>query len=366
MAIIPAQYYEVVYLLVVTVLTILYIVRYKANPQTEYRSFASEKIIGLTICGFMIFFIGTRPISEVFVDMAQYDTFYNLYDGITYEFDPHTTNIIYDNLMFFLISIRFAPVYFYVLIAAIYFGCAYLACCRLFPRDSLVAFIVFLAAFSTFSYATNGIKAGAAASIFLLGVAYRYKIIISLPLVALSMGFHHSMVLPAVAFICTLLYHKPNLYFYFWAFCLLMAIAHVQFFQYLFARFSDDQGAEYLTSSAGYLTGFRPDFILYSAAPVYMGWLAVRKHRIRSIMYETLLCTYLLTNGIWMLCMYASFTNRIAYLSWSLYPIVLIYPILYAKREGGRNKTFLSIVFLHLCFTLFMSFFYYGLFKMFI
>ena len=60
-----------------------------------------------------------------------------------------------------------------------------------------------------------------------------------------------------------------------------------------------------------------------------------------------------------MLCMYANFTNRIAYLSWFLYPIVLIYPYLNEDWGVNKYKIFSMVVFLHLSFTLFMSVIYY-------
>lgn len=56
--------------------------------------------------------------------------------------------------------------FFFGLIAAIYFIGMFVACRKLFPSNTLIVFLVCLAAFSTFSYGTNGIKAGAAASLF--------------------------------------------------------------------------------------------------------------------------------------------------------------------------------------------------------
>ena len=69
---------------------------------------------------------------------------------------------------------------------------------------------------------------------------------------------------------------------------------------------------------------------------------------------------YLMTNAIWMLCMYAEFTNRIAYLSWFQYPVVLIYPFL--KEQWGVNQYPLvkKIAYGHLVFTLFMELVFYA------
>ena len=79
-----------------------------------------------------------------------------------------------------------------------------------------------------------------------------------------------------------------------------------------------------------------------------------------SNLYKNLLNLYLCLNGIWMLCMYAAFTNRIAYLSWFLYPIVLVYPFLQEDWGKGRYRTFSMVMLGHLGFTLFMSIVYYA------
>lgn len=107
-------------------------------------------------------------------------------------------------------------------------------------------------------------------------------------------------------------------------------------------------------------SGFRIDFVIYSAMPVLMGYYVKYKYKLEDNLYDIMLSMYLTTNGIWMLCMYAEFTNRIAYLSWFMYPILLIYPCFAIKDQQhplvmNRNK----YIIYHLGFTLFMIFIYY-------
>ena len=237
----------------------------------------------------------------------------------------------------------------------------------MFPRDTLAAYLVFLAAFSTFSYGTNGIKAGAAGAIFLMAMSYRDNLKICIPLIFVSWGFHHSMIMTVVAFALTLIYKNPKVYFAGWCFCLLIAMAHITFFQELFAGIlsdsGDSSGANYLyavDSEWGGKGGFRVDFVIYSAMPILVGYWAVYKKRLQlSKIYTCLLNLYMTLNGTWMLCMYASFTNRIAYLSWFLYPVVLIYPYLNENWGPRRYKDFSMVMLAHLGFTLFMMFIYY-------
>ena len=170
------------------------------------------------------------------------------------------------------------------------------------------------------------------------------------------------MILCVAAYVVVSIYRNPKVYLLFWLFCLLIALLHIGFFQELFAGMTDESGTNYLTSTEdwGGNSGFRYDFVLYSATPVVVGWWIIFKKKIMSARYNFLLNMYLLTNGIWMLCMYASFTNRIAYLSWFMLPIVLIYPFINEKISPRQNKYLSRIALAHLSFTLFMAFIYYS------
>ena len=142
-----------------------------------------------------------------------------------------------------------------------------------------------------------------------------------------------------------------------------MALAHITFFQEIFAGLSDEGGANYLNNTAenwGGKTGFRFDFVLYSSLPVYIGYITLFKYKLESKTYSFLLNVYLMANAIWMLCMYAAFTNRIAYLSWLMYPIVTIYPFLCPTFMPEQKKRLKQVVWFQLLFTLFMNIVYYG------
>ena len=363
---IPAAYYHTLYLILVSLVTLGVYSQYQGrNGLREFKHTTTDAMAGALVL-FMVLFIGLRPVSgRYFVDMANYVMHYTvLYEGEIFYFDRTAENILFDNLFAWWGSKMLGYTSFFVFIAAIYFGAAYLGIRKLFPNHRLTAYLVFLAAFSTFSYSTNGIKAGAAASLFIWAMGYRENLKVCIPLVLLSWGFHHSMVMVVAGFVLTLFVKNPKYYFAGWVFCFLMAALHVTAFQYFFSGFTTEQGAEYLLTESGITDtqgGFRIDFILYSAMPIVVGWYAVFKKKMRlSPLYKDLLNLYLALNGIWMLCMYASYTNRIAYLSWFLYPIVLIYPFLQEQWGMSRYKTFGLVMLGHLGFTLFMNIVYYG------
>ena len=363
---IPASLYQTIYLCAVTIISLLLVMQYQKRKGYMVYQHRGYDVFAIVLMMFLVLFVGLRPVSgKYFVDMAGYVSYYtSIFDGATFYFDSTTDNIVFDNLFAWWGSKQLGYTSFFLFIAAIYFGASYVGIKKLFPNDTLAAYVVFLAAFSTFSYATNGIKAGAATSLFILALGYRDNLKVCLPLILLSWGFHHSMIMVVAAFAVTLFVKNPKIYFAGWVFCFLMAAAHISFFAEFFSGFITEHGAEYLLSEGsddGTQGGFRIDFILYSAVPVVVGWYAVFKKKIKlSRLYKNLLNLYLCLNGIWMLCMYAAFTNRIAYLSWFLYPIVLVYPFLQEDWGKNRYRTFGMVMLGHLGFTLFMSIVYYA------
>lgn len=365
---IAASAYKYIYFILITILTLVVYSKYSSYGSSPMYREEWNKGSAVLLVIVLILFIGFRPPSgKYFVDMSNYITHYiYLYEGVPFHFDTSVENIIFDNLFMWWGAVRLGYTSFFVLVSAIYFGVSYVGISRLFPNNTFAAYIVFLAAFSTFSYCTNGIKAGAAAAMFIWALSYRDNLWVCIPLVLITYGFHHSMQVPICAFFLTLLFKNPKYYFGGWVFCLLLAAAHVTFFQNIFAGMTDDHGAEYLTEVEGQevaIGGFRIDFILYSMVPILIGYFAIFKKGIESKIYNTLLYTYITSNAVWLLCIYANFTNRIAYLSWCIYPIVLIYPFLNENWGEDRYRTFAKVMGYHLCFTLFMECIYYGILR---
>lgn len=372
---VDAKYYQFLFLLVISIVTFAY--------SGKYRLYSDDRIIiassktyrdsgAILMLIFMTLFIGLRPDSYLFVDMMHYYNSYNLIEGSPFLFNPLSENVLFDNLFAFWGSAYWGFSNFMLLISVINFGCTYWACSRFFPNDKMVAFLVFLGAFSTFSYATNGVKAGAAAGVFLLALSYYNNRVIFILLLLLSYGFHHSMQLPLGACLLAYFYRNPKHYLYGWLLSILIAAAHITFFQELFASMSadtlnDEHGASYLQAidtEWGGDAGFRIDLIAYSSMPVLVGYYAIMKKQLQvSKFYIYLLNVYLISNSVWMLCMYASFTNRIAYLSWLMYPVVLIYPFLREKWGANQYQTFSKIMLYHVGFTVFMTMIYYGGYK---
>jgi len=362
---ISATLYQTIYLLLVFGMTLLVMQRYAIEDFSvrEDGAVFNNRIAWINTL-FFVLFIGFRPISgRYFVDMGAYARNYRAFlFGKTFHFTWDTDNLIFDNLYAFMGSHRIPIEFFFLMMACIYFVCIMIACKKLFPKDTLLSLLVYLGAFSTFSYGTNGIKAGAAASIFLLALAYWENKWVTIPVLLVSIGFHHSMIVPVVAFLIACFYRNPHVFIGGWLLCLFLAAIHVTDFMTFFSGFADEHGASYLDTDVKnavlYVSGFRPDFILYSAIPMFIGYYYIRNNIIESDTYIFLWCTYTLTNCVFLLCTYGTFINRIAYLSWLMLPFVLIYPFLNADLGCYHNRYLKYAVYCHLGFTLFMAFYY--------
>lgn len=353
--------YSSIYLIVVTILTIICIIQYSAYPASRVK-FCNEKsnpVPSVVLIVIITLFIGFRPLSGIFVDMMNYAISYESRGEEIFEFDKDSTNFIFDNFFKYLASNWYDIVIFFVTIAVIYFGCIYWGLKKIFPHDVFYAIVIFLGAFSTFTYGTNGIKAGAATSIFLLVFAFYKKPVIAGLFALISLGFHHTMFLPIYAFILAYIIKNPKWFFFGWLFCLLLSFFHIGGLTDFLAQLTEDERAEtYLLTDEdqwGGKKGFRWDFIMYGLPPIIIGWWIVYQKKMTDRLYQLLLCTYLACNAVWLLCMYVPYNNRIAYLSWFILPIVSIYPFLKFKLNQNQYVQLNYIVVMYLAFTLFSN-----------
>lgn len=349
---------KIIYYIIVIIFT-YYIVRQYAmvevaNPD---RVNFSKKMLGSGIAVLLTLLIGLMPLTGHYTaDRGNMVEWYYAFKGSKFAFSWEATNYLFDNAYDYVVSHVLPVNYLFLPVSAIYFGCMLWACNKFFPKDGLIAFIVYLGAFSSYSYGVNGAKAGAAASLFLIAMAYRENWKMAALFCFLSLGFHHSMAAPIVVFVMTCFVKDRKYYLYVWLASCVIAALGITYFQEFFSSFTDDSGANYLKIKTGikYVSGFRPDFILYSAVPIYLGYYFHKNYDIESDTYDFLLNLYTGTNAIFILCSYGTYINRIAYLSWLMYPIVLIYPFLKFDLGDNHYRYLKYAVYGHLGFTLFM------------
>lgn len=360
-----APYYEYIYTIVCSLAMVTFS---KVPARLIDKHFASNKSYSgavFFLLFFLVVFLGARPITPLFGDTAAYAEMYVYMQNEPFYFQADSKNVLFDNLFALSSNLGVSYNVFLTIMDLIYFSCIAIACRKMFPENYAIAICAYLVAFETYSFSINGYKAGVGATIFLVALAYKDKLWLTIPLALLSIGFHHSMKVVVFAYLIAYFYRNTKYYFYAWVVCVVLAVLHVGYFQVLFAGLADETGAKYLTGtgSVNYMTGFRPDFILYSAAPVFIGYKMYIKNHIRNKTYEMWLRLYLLMNSVWMLCMYASYTNRIAYLSWFMYPFVLLYPYYAMYTSDDQLIKGRKVLMYHMSFTLFMVFIYYTLIK---
>lgn len=102
-------------------------------------------------------------------------------------------------------------------------------------------------------------------------------------------------------------------------------------------------------------TGFRWDFLLYSALPIVTGCYFIFRQEYRDVMYTWLLNIYIAANAFWILCMYAAFSNRFAQLSWFLMGFVFIYPFFKHRFWTDQERKLACFFPLIYAFTFYMN-----------
>ena len=147
-----------------------------------------------------------------------------------------------------------------------------------------------------------------------------------------AIGFHKSAILPIITMFFTYYVSKPKYMYIAWLGAIVVSLAIGGYIDNLLSSISYDERL------AANLQGddadgvimehrFRWDFLLYSSMPILLGWYTIFKRQLYDKTYLLLLGTYIYANSFWVLAIRAIFSNRIAYLSWFIYPIVLAYPL---------------------------------------
>lgn len=322
----------------------------------------------LTICLIYALWLGARPISgRYFGDTS---TYAYTFDTIQRTYSDYTRDgeWIWNNFMYYCSGIMDVNAFF-TLVDIGYFGFTLWGCKRLTPNNVLISFLFCLGSLSFYSYGTNGIRNGLACSIILLAIAFfsgnkRDKIISAL-LAFVAFNIHHTTALPILMTIVSSFFIKSFKWAYtFWILSILISLVAGSAVTALFAALGFDDRVSYLTAEIedGTFshTGFRWDFLIYSMMPIVLGYYVVIKHGIKDKTYLLLLNTYTLSNAFWVMVIRANYSNRFAYLSWFMYPIVLAYPLLKLDIWGDeQGKHLKQIMAAHIGFTWFMKTFYW-------
>jgi len=336
----------------------------RSESYEKFSKNANNLLAAVLLCTVFALFIGMRPHSGYY--FGDTGTYAHLYRSIQNGLVSSTLEKEWMWLKMMELSSNILDASGYLtLVCVLYFGFSLWACTRLIPNNPLVAMLFVMGAFSFFTYGTNGIRNGLACAMVLTFLSYingnmRDKIIAAV-IAVFAMGIHKTTMLPiGMAVLSTFIIRKFKTAYTFWILSILISFVAGGAIATVFASMGFDDRLSYLTATAedGTFshTGFRFDFLIYSMMPIALGYYLVIKRGITDRTYLLLLNTYTLSNAFWVMVIRANYSNRFAYLSWFMYPLVLAYPLLKLDIWGNDQGQNLSRIMLaQVGFTWFMS-----------
>lgn len=365
-------YYATAYyffLLFITWATVLYYMGSNGQKilRSEDQPFQMSSFL-LTLA--LAFYLGLRPFTQEFGDTRAYANFYY------YLSDYHPwglkTEWLWYNIQMFCKTLGLNTHEFFLFVDLVYFGAMYLCCSILMRKNIWIAIMFFLTAFQTYTYATNGIRNGFACSLELIALSLvsgtKPQRIVSFILMYAALSVHRSTMIPTTAAIMTLYFVKDTkMALRFWLASIGISLVAGPLVEQFFValgfddRMTSYQMGQYNEANTQFFshTGFRWDFLLYSSAPVAMIWYVTRYRRFSDPEYTAIANAYLLSNAFWIMVIRAAFSNRFAYLSWFIYPMVIAYPLLRMNIWKDQDRKTTIILFFYSAFTFFMFFIYY-------
>ena len=338
--------------LILSYFPIIFVLYFSLRSSNKYHLTKVSSVLILVFVLIAIYTIAYYP-EELTYDKPRYTNMYNnvLKYG-EHEFrDPGW--IAYNKICVYLFGENID--YFYLLTAAIYVGTFFWIGFLLFSKDTMGYFVVMTVGCLGFmNYGTNVIRAGTALSIVLIAVSLKSRLIFKLLFLVIAFSFQKSVIIPVVAYLGAR-YLKPVWgALALWVICLLLSIANLDIGP-LFESFGfvDERVVKYantINSLGGhYEKSFRWDFLIYSFAPILIAQYFIVNKKILDKFYLQLVKTYILANAVWLLAIRMAYTDRLAYLSWFLIPLVTLYPVLkYPNKFMHPQRIVVSLMLIFL------------------
>jgi hypothetical protein len=367
--VIPVEYYTTAYYITLSLVLVLFFLPRLIFKSIDFNNGTTLKIFTFIILAISILYIGLRdPVGNwrYFGDTSAYTrTFEEIQYGYKTEFTKDIGFYLYMKLIASFANIKV----FYLITAFIYVYLPYLTFKKWFKDKAIYVLIAFVVSMSFWAFGINGVRNGLASSLFLFSLKFFDRKWYMFGLMVLSITFHKGMLLPFFAFLASRYVIKSeNNVLLFWMITipvsLLFRDALGNFAELVFSSdtiVQDDRASVYFSEEGQkyQVSGqFRIDFIIYSAIAILIGYWTILKKGFKNQLYSQLFRTYVIANGLWILLIYAPYTNRIAYLSWFLMPIILMFPFISDFRQSiHKNKIkLIFVIYGSLAFTLILEF----------
>lgn len=367
---IPAYYYTTIYyttLLVITWFTVLYYIG-AASQRILHAEGSPVQTAAFIITLIIFFFLGLRQASFEFGDAVNYALMYTKgsqdYTAVSLE-----EEWLWASISGFCRSLGLNVNEYFLFIEFFYIGGMFVCSLILMRKNLWIAMLFFFTAFQTFTFGTNGIRNGMACSIELVAIALVIeqgpRRTVGFILMFLALGIHRSTMLPTAAAISTIYLVKDTKWaLRFWIASIFISLVAGSEITQLFVSLGfDDRMDQYSNEATEEMyfshAGFRWDFWLYSLFPVIMIWYVTQYRKFKDLSYTIIANVYLLCNAFWIIVIRAQFSNRFAYLSWFIYPVVMAFPLLRMNLWKDQDRRTALILFFYSGFTFFMFFIYY-------
>lgn len=334
-----------------------------SSPDNSRQLTGSRPVIPLLLCLGLTFWMGLRPISgEAFGDTANYALEYTLMDANHISMDWNS-EWVWGVLMNSCKFAGFDVHLFFTIVAAGYVLSAFWAIKRFMPTDPMLGIVFLLSSLMFFPFGVNGLRNGLACHLVLLGTSFLLddKWVSGAILFLVAFGIHRSTLLPIAAIFFSIFVIRNVRYaVLFWIASIFISLVAGGVVTNFFAGLGfDDRMTQYTTisdMSEFSKSGFRWDFLLYSAAPVVMAWYVCIKKNLQDNWYNVISTAYCLCNAFWIMVIRSAFSNRFAYLSWFLYPVVIAYPLVNMPLHEDQDRLTGWILLAYSGFSAFMWF----------
>lgn len=352
-----ASIYSTAYYIVLLVLSI-----YAFSSYSNHNKFLNIDI-ATPLAIAIIIFLAFRPLTHKygFGDTQGYAFFFELKQKSP-DFDINASDIGYELITYLLIN---CDVWVLFMVMGIFYVIPQLITSKLLsPTHYGILFLIIVCSFSYWGYGVNGMRNGAALSLVMLGMVRRN--IIWTPILFLcGLSFHGSALLPICAYCLNFVYRKPVTYMKVWCLCVVLSLFVSNILtevlplqdmigddrvRYLSKEFDEESSSRFSS------TGYRWDFLLYSAIPIVLGYRKIALGAVSDKIYIYLYNTYCTCNAFWLFTIYVPYNNRFAYLSWFLYPIIVAYPFLQKDTTLSESnvKSIRNVIGLTYLFTFLM------------
>lgn len=348
--IIPSSFYHTFYLILFALLVSFQSLKLsETNNRLLYQTSNPGYGKALILSIFLIIFFGSRdPNSIFFADTMGYASRYNIIkefgkNSVWYSIiSSQSSEIIWSKILLLFAQAKLGVSIWFTFISCVYILSILFSLKKFFPNHIYLSTVFAFLNFGFYGGAVNGIRSGMALSLILLALSLiigkQRKLIGAFILMLIAFEIHTSVVLPIICILVSIYFiKKPKLSIVIWCISILGSLFLGNFFTSFFSSLGfDDRLSSYMDYGQELSTmdnistkiGFRWDFLIFSAVPIIWGWWIIKKKGLNDKAYNIIFNTYVLANSFWVLVIRAAFSNRFAALSWFLYFLVLIYPLL--------------------------------------